>query len=46
MKNVYKFCMTAMAALACLCVLTPVRADDPPSGTVRMTSKSIAVGVA
>jgi hypothetical protein len=46
MLNKSKSWITTLAAIACLGVLTPLlAADEPPSGTVRIVSKSIAAGV-
>jgi hypothetical protein len=45
MRNLNKTWIGALAAVACIGVLTPVLADDPVSGEVRITSKSVAVGV-
>lgn len=46
MLNVNKMSMKALMVLACCCLSTPVWADEEkPSGTVEVTSKSVAVGV-
>jgi hypothetical protein len=45
MRNLNKSWIGALAAVACVCALTPVLADEPASGEVRMVSKSVAVGV-
>jgi hypothetical protein len=39
--------ITGLMLAACLCMTAPVLADDnpPPSGTVHITSKSVAIGV-
>jgi hypothetical protein len=45
MHNVSNSWIKTLAAVACLGVLTPVWAVDQPSGSVRISSKSVAVGV-
>src|ERR1700689_3380623 len=46
MRSMNSSWIKALAASACLCVLTPVwAADEPPSGSVTISSKSVAVGV-
>lgn len=46
-SNVNKSLMTKLVLSACLCMTAPIwaAADEAPSGTVRITSKSVAVGV-
>jgi hypothetical protein len=47
MLNMNKLSMKTLVVLACCCLLTPVWAadDEKPSGTVQISSKSVAVGV-
>jgi hypothetical protein len=47
MLGVNKSSVKKLALLACLCLMTPTWAayEDHPSGTVNITSKSVAVGV-
>lgn len=46
MRIFSKSWITTLAAVACIGVLTPLlAADEPPSGSVRIVSKSIAAGV-
>jgi len=45
MRNTYKSLVTTLAAAACLFMLAPAWADEAPSGSVRISSKSVAIGV-
>jgi hypothetical protein len=45
MRNTKRSLINTLAAVACIGMLSPAWADEEPSGSVRISSKSVAVGI-